>query len=117
MLSPAVGPGPEECWKPEDAKDLVYEAPCTLQALIEGYIACSEQPISEVEANMHLAEIAGDFLALKLSTVRSPPQCLEDQLSDMDYESDLSQPNPPASQVQLLSRVQAMGGNQGRIWT
>lgn len=112
MLSLAVGPGPEECWKPEDANNLVYKAPCALQVLLKDYITCSEQPIGEVEANAHLAEIAGNFLALKLSTVWSPPQCLlEDQPSNVNYESDLSQPNLPASQVQLLSRVQAMGGN------
>jgi hypothetical protein len=122
---------------------LLYETPCRLQALLADYIACNEEPLqSTEESNARGAEISLDFLALRSSGLRlrellregtgtalegrsSAPRRIAmhltqdeaDRASGSGSDSDLSEPDPPVSQVRSQKQVQKMGGNAGGLWT
>jgi len=112
-----------------------------LQSLLAEYITCNNEPlVNGAEAESRDSEIKEDFLALQSSglqlgalleagtvgdSLAAPQPCsprlqLQLQKEDalqIDSDSDLSEPDPPALQIDCQRRVREMGGNAGGLWT
>ena len=114
MPEPASGPvkdpssGPAARHHLIDRQAHVHQTPCELQLLLEGYIADAEPLSGSVEAGARLAEIQEDFLSLKLSKPRSSRDAMSSE-----SDSDLSEPDPPASQIECENRARTMGSFGG----
>lgn len=68
------------------------------------------------EADAHCTEAEGDFLALQSSTPRCLPLSEAGEANGGgEFDSDLSEPDPPGLQLACQGRVQAMGASCG-IW-
>ena len=99
---------------------MLYATPCCLQTLLTDYIACGEPLAGAAEVATRSSEIEGDFLALESSgfqlgaLLRRRNGGAGDAAGSSD--SDLSEPDPPASQVNCQKRVREMGGNAGGLW-
>jgi hypothetical protein len=121
---------------------LLYHTPCRLELLINDYLACAEPLTSGAEDLACSHEVAEDFLALQSSTlapqvsplggacgvpqggslapqlgISTPPPRRVKEAAHSESESDLSEPDPPESQVNCQKQVQSMGGSSGGLWT
>lgn len=120
---------------------LLYHTPCRLELLVDDYLACAE-PLSGAEDRARSHEVAEDFLALRSSTlahqvfplggacgvpqgislaprlgISTPLPCGAKEATHSESESELSEPDPPESQVNCQKQVQNMGGSSGGLWT
>lgn len=59
----------------------------------------------------------GSCLALQLTTPMPQNRQPVEEVLDCISDSDLSEPDPPAFQVEGQKRVREMGGNAGGLWT
>lgn len=140
VLSPSLVLLTNSPHSPSTSPPLLYHTPCHLQSLLAGYTSCNEPLISPAEADSRDSEIEGDFIALQSSGLRlgalleartagdsaaaaqsgSPLVQLQLPGGDAlqhDSDSDLSEPDPPALQIDCQRRVRRLGGNAGGLWT
>ena len=93
----------------------LYETPCALQQLLEGYLADADPERGGAEASAHCAEAEEDLLALQSSTPRSVLCEAHKVDSSGELSSDLSELDLLESQLECMRKVQEMGASCS-IW-